>query len=256
MMQDKIQKAFDQICAEDCLKDMTKKAVWEKAYQRQNKKGRTKRLYGYALAVSFALCCIIFMGKHLYFTPTAVISIDVNPSLELDVNRFNKVIHVEGYNEDGMELAESLDVLYKNYEYAISEVLEAQWMQVYLQADEMLSIAVVQTEERQGTEILNYVKGCTKEQKNTHCYCVNAEDVSAAHALGLSYGRYRWYSEIILYDSQITPEELNEMSMKEIRELLMTVKDGSAQNGNGLRQGNGNQYGKGYGKGMYGGVDH
>lgn len=252
MMQNKIQKAFGQICADDALKDTTKKAVLEKAYGKQVRKPfTTKRIYSYGLLASFALCCIIFMGKYLYFTPTAVISIDVNPSIELDVNRFDQIIGVEGYNEDGQELAASLDVLYKDYESALSEVLEAQWMQDYLQEDEMLSIAVVQTEEKQGAEILDYMKNCTGKQKNTYCYCLDSEDVSEAHALGLSYGRYRWYKEISLYDSQITPEELNQMSMREIRELFLSVKDGNMQNENGLHQGNGNQYGRGNGKGMH-----
>lgn len=252
MMQNKIQKAFGQICADDALKDTTKKAVLEKAYGKQVRKPfATKRIYSYGLLASFALCCIIFMGKYLYFTPTAVISIDVNPSIEIDVNRFDQIIGVEGYNEDGQELAASLDVLYKDYESALSEVLEAQWMQDYLQEDEMLSIAVVQTEEKQGAEILDYLKNCTGKQKNTYCYCLDSEDVSEAHALGLSYGRYRWYKEISLYDSQITPEELNQMSMREIRELFLSVKDGNMQNENGLHQGNGNQYGRGNGKGMH-----
>ena len=48
------------------------------------------------------------------------------------MNRFDQIIGVEGYNEDGQELAASLDVLYKDYESALSEVLEAQWMQDYL----------------------------------------------------------------------------------------------------------------------------
>ena len=75
----------------------------------------------------------------------------------------------------------------------------------------IFSIAVVQTEEKQGAEILDYVKNCTGKQKNTYCYCLDSEDVSEAHALGLSYGRYRWYKEITKYDPQITPEELNQM---------------------------------------------
>ena len=73
MMQNKIQKAFGQICADDALKDTTKKAVLEKAYGKQVRKPfTTKRIYSYGLLASFALCCIIFMGKYLYFTPTAV----------------------------------------------------------------------------------------------------------------------------------------------------------------------------------------
>ena len=32
----------------------------------------------------------------------AVISVDVNPSIELSINRFDRVIDVEGYNADGV----------------------------------------------------------------------------------------------------------------------------------------------------------
>lgn len=254
MMQNKIQRAFGQICAEDALKEAAKKAVLEKAYGKQERRYfPTKRIYSYGILASFALCCIIFMGKYLYFTPTAVISIDVNPSIEMDVNRFDQIIDVEGYNQDGQEMAASLDVLlYKDYESALSEVMEAEWMQGYLQADELLSIAVVQTEEKQGGEILDYVKNCTEKQKNVYCYCLNSEDVSAAHSLGLSYGRYRWYKEIILYDSQITPEQLNQMSMREIRDLFLSVAGENGKMATDLHQGNGKQYGKESEKGMHG----
>ena len=39
-------------------------------------------------------CCLLVLlagwgGHHAYFTPSAIISIDVNPSLELGVNRFD-----------------------------------------------------------------------------------------------------------------------------------------------------------------------
>ena len=30
-------------------------------------------------------------------TPTAYISIDINPSLELGINRFDRIVSVEGY---------------------------------------------------------------------------------------------------------------------------------------------------------------
>ena len=64
MMQNKIQKAFGQICADNALKDTTKKAVLEKAYGKQVRKPfTTKRIYSYGLLASFALCCIIFMGS-------------------------------------------------------------------------------------------------------------------------------------------------------------------------------------------------
>ena len=46
MMQNKIQKAFGQICADDALKDTTKKAVLEKAYGKQvSKKAFCNKAY-------------------------------------------------------------------------------------------------------------------------------------------------------------------------------------------------------------------
>ena len=65
-------------------------------------------------------------------------------------------------------------------------------------------------------------------------------------------GRYRWYKEISLYDSQITPEELNQMSMREIRDLFLSIAEKNGETATDLHRGNGKQYGKELGKGMYG----
>lgn len=66
------------------------------------------------MAACFVLC-VALGGYHLYFTPTSIISMDINPSIELEINRFDKVIGVDGYNEDGENLVESLHMLNENY---------------------------------------------------------------------------------------------------------------------------------------------
>lgn len=59
----------------------------------------------------------------------------------------------------------SIDVLYENYEYIISEVVEAEWMQNHLEGNGVLSITVVQTNESQGDKIFHYVKAVRKIRK-------------------------------------------------------------------------------------------
>ena len=242
-MQHEIKKAFDQICADEALKINTKNSLRQKIYnQKKPYHNPARRKMLYALCASFVLC-LVFIGHHLYFTPTTVISVDINPSIEFGVNRFDRVVEVKGYNEDGTDLAASLDVLHENYEDVVSELIQAEWMKTLLDANEILSIAVVQTDEVQGQKILDYVKNCTSNQKNIYCYGMNSEDAAQAHDLGLSCGRYRLYLEIIQYQPQITPEELNQMSMREIRDLLMTFTGQTPQNQNG----HGYSGGKGYG---------
>ena len=80
----------------------------------------------------------------LYFTPTATISIDINPSIELGVNRFNRVVSVEGaYNADGVKLAGELSVQYADYMDALGQVLANDTVAALLDADGVLTITVV-----------------------------------------------------------------------------------------------------------------
>lgn len=61
-----------------------------------------------ACAPALAVCLLLLLsggGYWVYFLPTAKIDIDINPSVALSINRFNKVLSVEGYNAGGQALA-------------------------------------------------------------------------------------------------------------------------------------------------------
>ncbi len=103
-----------------------------------------------SLAAAFACLCLLFTGGYwLYFTPTATISIDINPSIELGVNRFNRVVSVEGYNADGVKLAGELSVQYADYMDALNQVLANDTVAALLDADGVLTITVVGPEGEQ-----------------------------------------------------------------------------------------------------------
>lgn len=69
-------------------------------------------------------------GSWLYFTPTAAISIDINPSIELEVNRFGRVLSVTGYNDDGRVLADSLPIKHLGYADAAEQVQDMTMRQI------------------------------------------------------------------------------------------------------------------------------
>lgn len=245
-MEHKIKDAFQGIKAEDELKAQTKAFVYEEMAKKSRPRRFFQRKLVYALSLSFILLLAVAGGHHLYFTTTAIISMDINPSIELDVNRFNKVIGVTGYNDDGVDLAQSLDVLYLNYDQAIDEVIQSEKVAECLANNEFLSIAVVQMDEEQGEAILQYVSSCTANHANAHCYGVNAEDVAEAHSYGLSYGKYTTYLE--LKDCMdITPEEVAGMTMRELRDLLMKVSSEDIVLPGHQHQGSGNGFGHGHG---------
>lgn len=245
-MKDELKAAFDPIHAPEELKQSTRQAL-QYSLQQKHTHSFPGRI-SLSLAAAACLFFVLFSGYRLYFTPTSVISIDINPSLELSVNRFNRVIDAEGYNEDGIQLVQSLNLIHQTYEQAMDSVLSSPTVVDCLARDELLSIAVVETDAGQGQEILNYVSKCTKQTPGTICYGVRQEEVAQAHDLGLSYGKYQVYLDVKAQFPDITPEQIASMTMREIRELLIQSGSASDEFSSGgcstSGQGNGKKHGK------------
>ena len=88
-----IKEAFDKISAEDELKARTRAFLAKKT--NNYTEYRVPNVQRLAAAAACFLC--LLAGSYwLYFVPTAEISIDINPSIELGINRFDQVISVRG----------------------------------------------------------------------------------------------------------------------------------------------------------------
>ncbi len=251
MMQEQFKEAFDAIEVSEARVAQTKRAVL--ASMREPQAAKSHKRWGMMAAV--AMACLLFVGSSglLYFTPTAVVSVDINPSLEMEINRFDRVVDVNGYNDDGVALAEALDVTHRRYSEAVDTLMASDTVNDLMAEDGELTIAVVPTRSNeQGNEIAAYVNQCTARHKNAHCYTMSTEAHHQAHELGLSCGRYQAYEALLKVDAHITPEQLNTMSMKEIRKLMTEygindhlVEYSGCGQGNGNCQGDGHHHGHG-----------
>ena len=192
-MKDRMKNTFDRICAEEELKDKTREFLTEKT------KGYTKRrTFSYKYAVTAAVCLLFILagGFWTYFMPTAAISIDINPSLELGVNRFGRVVSVHARNQDGKGLADSLNIKFMDYERAVEEILENQNVAELLSEDEVMTIAIIGSGGRQCRRMLSRLAACTSGRRNAYCYFASSDEVEKAHEAGLSYGKYRALLEL------------------------------------------------------------
>lgn len=240
-MKDKIRDAFGQVHADPARKARTKAYVLARMEDRRRPRLKAG---GWMPRMAAAAACLLLMaagGYWLYFVPTAQISIDINPSLELSVNRFDHVIGVEGWNEDGQALAESLDIRFENYADAVETILADQEIVALLADGGVMDITVVGPENAQCGRMLAALEDCTAGHQNARCHTAQPEELEAAHDLGLSCGKYRAYLEVQALDPDITPEEVGGMTMREIRDLVQALEKGTdpedASSGAGQTQG-------------------
>ena len=80
-----------------------------------------RKLIPVAVAIVLLFASCVF-GYKIYSTPVTVLSVDINPSLELGINRFDKVVNVKGYNVDGSEFTSDLDIIHQDYKKAIEKL--------------------------------------------------------------------------------------------------------------------------------------
>lgn len=220
-------EAFDQIHAEDRLKDHTMEYLSRNVYRKR--RPRFSAFRGFAAAAACLAVLFLAGGSWLYFTPDAFISIDINPSLELGINCFDKVVSVEGWNEDGNDLADSLDIKYMDYSDAIETLLSDQVIEDYLSQDGLMDLTVACENTSRHDEIMENVESCTSGHSNVHCHSGDAQEMHDAHEEGLSFGKYRAFLKLKELDPSVTVDDIRDLSMREIQDLIEEHSGGSSE---------------------------
>jgi hypothetical protein len=97
-----------------------------------------------AVAASFLILIMLSSGVYAYYTPYSYVSVDINPSLELYVNRFDKVIGVHAFNEEAVQIIEASDGMKnKNVDDALELILNKAEDAGYLDKDGENNVMIV-----------------------------------------------------------------------------------------------------------------
>lgn len=223
-MSNRIKNAFDNVHAEESLKQSTAKYLTE----RTGNYGKRCFSKAVKMGVSFACAAVImagFGGYHMYFTPVSGISLDVSPSVELNINRFDKVVSVETYNDEGEELIKSENVKYMDYSSALEKLMTNEKIEEYIENGEDVSITVSVDNDKKRDEMINSISSCEfAMHKGVTCSGKNKEYWDEAHDAGLSVGKYKSYLQLKEYDPSVTPEEVNKLTMCEIRDRIESFR--------------------------------
>jgi hypothetical protein len=81
--------------------------------------------YKYAAAAA-SLLFVLFSGtaSYAYYTPTASVVVNINPSIELKVNRWDRILKTTPLNSDGEKVLSSLDIKNKSLNDGLDLIVE------------------------------------------------------------------------------------------------------------------------------------
>lgn len=225
-MDNKIRDAFDAIQAPELLKRKTKAALRKKTfdYGRNEYRIRQQRR---RLAAGLLSLTLVLSGAGLWFLPSASISVDINPSIELKVNALDRVISLEGRNSDGLALVKDIDVTGMTYDDAMQRILLSQGLEPYLEEGSQITITVAGggTDEH-AEKMLSRVlcRAYNIADRDNVLYCqVDWETMKAARAVNLCIPRYLAWQNLLKNDPTMTPEDVREIPKEKIRVLAQVI---------------------------------
>ncbi len=218
--------------------------------ERKRKKPETGRRFfsGLKMARQAAAVLVLILGTGLITVngaPCSIMTMDVNPSLRYTVNAFDRVIALDAYNGDGVELREELigEVQGRGIDDAMELTLDALRKADYLNGGDTtlvitVSSAFAENADRIKAQVLSRAESWNENQTNASVHMdvleVEEDVMEAAARRGISPGKLyltRQLNEAIPEDEDFDEEEWLNRSVADIEAATRarTIKPSAAE---------------------------
>lgn len=187
--------------------------------QSKNKNSRNSFVISILSAVAALALIILPMIQQNLAKPYATISLDVNPSIEFELDKNKNIIDINTINKDAnnLELSDIKGLSLEEGIMKIDEVLENNNYQ--LKNDSAIVGFAFITDEQDDTyeqEVKDIISKTLKQTKTAYLKG-NKDDVKKAKNRGISLGRYKAEFNI---DDEFLEEKIENMSVEQILNLL------------------------------------
>ena len=205
----------------------------------EKKKNRSFAGFAAVAAVFVLLIAGIFIAKNNGFGITnnslaAVVSFDVNPSIELKVDSEEDVISVKGLNDDGKKVLEGMDLEDTDLEVAVNAIIGSMLKHGYINEmanSILLSVSGVEGYDADAleTKLANEVNALLKNGAVLSQNVSNADDklVKLADEYGITVGKAALIQEIVKNSKTHTFEQLAGLTINELNLISNNSKLGN-----------------------------
>jgi len=229
MIMDRLRSYLDKIKADEELKEHTRDEVRKYAYEKamqKNKRTVVNMKRTFITAAAVAICAVIgFFGYTMYNTPVNYISLDINPSVEIGLNYFDRVVSIEGINEDGELLVSGLELKRMSVQEALGELVRQASEDEYISGDGSTVIALTaESNDEQKAEKLQQrseegVKNALKAGNVSAIIYTNCSDLSLrtqAKEMGVSPGKFKLIQTLQTLEPEAEAESFTDTKVSEI----------------------------------------
>jgi hypothetical protein len=186
--------------------------------------------FGWLFAMGLALVLFV-SGLQWVNTSASYIAVDINPSIILTTNPFDKVVEVEALNEDAETLLVNLELIGLQVDEAVELIIaEATEMgYIDLLAEGEVAMVTAYNRDKVDEKLSEKIRERVQERLENREMAVNvvgheavAEQKELANELGVTLGKVLFVQKMMEKYPELGGDELYTMSIKDI---MMMVKE-------------------------------
>lgn len=204
---------------------------------------RLRRRMRVFAAAAAACVCITFIGGGAFQYHLAnrrvesIIGIDVNPSVELSINRKERVLEARGLNEDARAIMEDMDLKGVDLNVAVNAVVGSMVTHGYLDnLDNAILVTVSNDSVRKARELRTSVVGDieqTLKENQVEAVVYDQQVIEdeqmkeLAAEYDISYGKAYFLKELIDQNKGLSMEDMKELSSLTMEEIVRKIAEDS-----------------------------
>lgn len=182
-------------------------------------------------------CCIaaalvilavgVFAANGIISKPVTVISLDVNPSIELKLRGSGRVAQAKALNDDAQKLLEGMELEGTDKNTAVNAIIGSMVRAGYLNSLSNSVLVTVEGKNASGVEkeIMEIINGILAQSINGGAVVgqkltKSGEAVLLAQRHGISEGKAQLVLEVARLNPMLVPDELAKLSINELNVLL------------------------------------
>lgn len=196
----------------------------------------------YALAAAAAAILLAFnIGLDVYGTSQknrvmTVVDIDVNPSIELNINGEDRIVSVRAINEDAIAILDGMDLTGAQTKVAVNAIMGSMFEHGYLKGETDSVLVSVSNKdankalevERDVTENIDSLMKAYSQDVSVIGQTIEKEDqdlLDKSNDYGISEGKVALINKILSLNNVYTFDELAKLNITELNEIICSIQD-------------------------------
>ena len=239
-LNERLKSALDHAAPDDLAGVLTRCGTGKgNVIQMKNESSKTVRTHWKQSLIAACLALVLLAGGGGIFYQRAyavasVVSLDVNPSIQLEVARSEKVLSCGGLNEEGRTVLASMDggndLKGAKLDVAVNAIVGALVRSGYLDhLDSAILISVEDSDATRGArlqqELVASVDGVLQTAANnasvlSQSVAASAELDARARENSISTGKANLIDQVLALNGELSFEDLADLSVEELRDLI------------------------------------